>query len=119
MSNRTGRQVVAEVAVAPLGTGTPSLSAYVADVEKVLQNYPTVKSMLTPMSTVLEGDLDEILKIIRDMHEAPFLKGVLRVSTRIVIDDRRDKRLTMQGKMDAVKSLLSCEAGACSLAMPA
>jgi uncharacterized protein YqgV (UPF0045/DUF77 family) len=40
------------------------------------------------------------------MHETPFLNGAKRVSTRIGIDDRRDKTLSMAGKMEAVKSKL-------------
>ena len=96
--------IIAEVIVVPLGTGSPSLSSYVADVERVLRKYTHIKSMLTPMSTVLEGNLDEVLKAVREMHEAPFLKGVQRVSTRISIDDRRDKEISMKSKLEAVKS---------------
>ena len=83
--------VIAQVTVVPLGTGSTSLSKYVAEVEKVIDKYPDVKRMLTPMSTILEGDLDRILAIIREMHETPFSKGAKRVSTRVTIDDRRDK----------------------------
>lgn len=99
--------VVAEVTVVPLGTATPSLSTYVAEVEKVLKKYTNIKTMLTPMATVMEGELDDILKVVREMHEVPFLKGAKRVSTRLSIDDRRDKTLTMQGKIQAVNEKLS------------
>jgi uncharacterized protein (TIGR00106 family) len=98
--------VIAEVTVVPLGTATPSLSAYVAGVEKVLAKYTNIKTLLTPMATILEGDLDEILTAVREMHETPFLKGAQRVSTRISIDDRRDKKLSMEGKVKAVKEKL-------------
>lgn len=98
--------VIAEVTVVPLGTATPSLSAYVAGVEKVLAKYTNIKTLLTPMATILEGDLDEILTAVREMHETPFLKGAQRVSTRISIDDRRDKQLSMEGKVKAVKEKL-------------
>ena len=97
---------VVEVVVVPLGTGTPSLSRYVANVEKVLDNYKELKHILTPMSTVVEGDLDTILKAIREMHEVPFSMGIQRVATRIHIDDRRDRKLTMEGKLQAVKQKL-------------
>lgn len=97
---------VVEVVVVPLGTGTPSLSKYVANVEKVLDNYKELKHILTPMSTVVEGDLDTILKAIRQMHEVPFSMGIQRVATRIHIDDRRDKKLTMEGKLRSVKQKL-------------
>lgn len=98
--------VIVQVTVVPLGTGSTSLSSYVAGVEKVLAKYEHIKTMLTPMATILEGDLDEILTAVREMHETPFLNGAKRVSTRIGIDDRRDKTLSMTGKMEAVKSKL-------------
>lgn len=99
--------VIVEVTVVPLGTASTSLSLYVAGVEKVLAKHAHIKSMLTPMATILEGELDEIMSVIREMHEEPFLNGAQRVSTRISIDDRRDKVLSMEGKIDAVKKLMN------------
>lgn len=99
-------KVIVEVTIVPLGTASTSLSSYVADVEKVLRKYPHIKTQLTPMSSILEGDLDEILRVIREMHETPFSKGVKRVSTRISIDDRRDKETSMERKVEAVKAKL-------------
>jgi uncharacterized protein (TIGR00106 family) len=97
---------VVEVVVVPLGTATTSLSRYVAGVEKVLDGYGDLKHTLTPMSTVIEGDLDTILKAIREMHEVPFSMGIQRVATRIHIDDRRDKQSTMEGKLKSVQEKL-------------
>jgi len=97
-------KIIAQVTIVPLGTGSTSLSFYVAEVEKVLKKYKNIKSRLTPMSSILEGDFDEVMKAIREMHEVPFLKGAKRVSTRISIDDRRDKETSMERKVEAVKS---------------
>lgn len=97
---------VVEVTIMPLGTGSASISQYVADCHKVLQEDQTLKVALTPMATILEGDLDRILAAIRKMHEVPFAAGAARVSTSIRIDDRRDKTLTMQGKLQAVEEKL-------------
>ena len=99
-------KVVAEVTVVPLGTGSTSLSAYVAAVEQVLKQFPRLKTLLTPMSTILEGEADDVLAAVKAMHEAPFRMGALRVSTTLRIDDRRDQPLTMAGKVAAVKSKL-------------
>ena len=99
-------KIIAEVTVVPLGTASTSLSAYVAEMEKVLKKFPQVKSLLTPMSTILEGEMDDVLEAVKAMHETPFRKGALRVSTTLRIDDRRDKESTMAGKMAAVKSKL-------------
>ncbi len=92
---------VAEIVVTPLGTGSPSLSRYVAKVHKVLEKY-NVKYQLTPMSTIVEGDVDTIFKVAREMHEVLFSEGVARVVTSLRVDDRRDKELTMEGKVRAV-----------------
>jgi uncharacterized protein (TIGR00106 family) len=100
------KPIIAEVVVVPLGTASPSLSQYVADIEKVLQKYTGIKTLLTPMSTIIEGDLDLVLGIIREMHEVPFLSGAQRVSTRISIDDRRDKIVTIDNKLKAVTTKL-------------
>ena len=94
---------VVEVSILPLGTGTPSMSRYVADVLKVLKE-SNLKYELTAMGTIIEGDLDEVLKWIRKMHEVPFKEGAKRVVTTIEIDDRRDKELTIEGKVKAVES---------------
>jgi uncharacterized protein (TIGR00106 family) len=100
------KNVIVQVTIAPLGTASTSLSQYVADVEKVLAKHKNVKTQLTPMSTIMEGSLDDIMMAIREMHETPFLNGAQRVSTRISIDDRRDKVATMDGKLKAIQEKL-------------
>jgi len=99
-------RVVAEITVVPLGTATPSLSPFVAAVEKVLKKFPRLDSMLTPMSTILEGEMEDVLDAVKAMHEVPFRMGALRVSTTLRIDDRRDKPVTMAGKLAAVRKKL-------------
>ena len=93
------------VTIAPLGTATPSLSRYVAGVERVLEA-SGLKHELTAMGTIIEGDLDAILAVVRKMHEEPFAEGAVRVSTLIKIDDRRDKEHTIAGKMRSVREKL-------------
>ena len=93
------------VSITPLGTGTPSVSRYVAGVEKILRG-TKLRNQLTAMGTIIEGDLDEILAVIRKMHEHPFTQGAVRVSTLLKIDDRRDKEHTIAGKMKSVEDKL-------------
>jgi uncharacterized protein (TIGR00106 family) len=97
---------IVEVTIAPFGTGSTSLSKYVAGCHRVLEQQKNLKYQLTPMGTVIEGDLDLILETIRKMHEVPFKEGAMRVSTLIRIDDRRDKVSTMDGKIASVESKL-------------
>ncbi len=91
--------------ITPLGTGTPSVSHYVAGVERILAETGLVHQ-LTAMGTIIEGDLDEILAVVRKMHEHPFTQGAVRVSTLVKIDDRRDKEHTIAGKMRSVEEKL-------------
>ncbi|MCD6359145.1 MAG: MTH1187 family thiamine-binding protein [Dehalococcoidia bacterium] len=99
--------VVVEVTVVPLGTGSASVSKYVARAVKTLQGEKDVKCELTSMGTILEGDLDKILKMIRKVHEDTFSDGIVRVVTTIKIDDRRDKDLTIKGKLESVRNKLA------------
>ncbi len=93
------------VTVVPLGTATPSVSQYVAGVERILRE-SGLKHELTGMGTIIEGDLGAILPVVRKMHEQPFSQGVMRVSTSIRIDDRRDKKGSIEGKVRSVKEKL-------------
>ena len=95
--------VIAEVKVVPLGTGDTSLSEYVAEVEKVLKEQSGLKTMLTPMATIIEGELEDVMETVRKMHEVPFVKGAMRVSTQISIDDRRDRNASMEKKLESVR----------------
>jgi uncharacterized protein (TIGR00106 family) len=97
---------VMEVSVIPLGTKTTSLSEYVAAAVRVLKKRG-LKFELTPMCTVAEGNLDELLDAAKEMHETVFAdKSVQRVLTTIKIDDRRDKPLSMQSKLASLKKKL-------------
>ena len=97
---------IAEVSIVPLGTKTPSVSLYVVRAAKVLEREKDMKYELTAMGTIIEGDLDRILAVVRKMHEAVFGEGVTRVLTTIKIDDRRDKPQTMKAKVDSVNKKL-------------
>lgn len=97
---------IVEITVVPLGTSSPSISEYVADCIKILQRSDGINYELTSMGTIIEGDLDQVLAVVRQMHEVPFAKGINRVTTTIRIDDRRDKPITMQGKVSAVNAKL-------------
>lgn len=99
---------IAEVTIIPIGTESTSLSSYVADIQKVLQQSPeSIRYEMTAMSTIIEGELDHILQVIRRLHETPFEAGARRVSTSIKIDDRRDKQGSIEQKLESVRSQLN------------
>lgn len=100
---------IVDVAIIPLGTETPSVSQYVASVHKVLQKYESegrINYQLTPMNTIIEGDLPVLFEVIQAMHEVPFQEGIQRVATTIRIDDRRDVKRSMEYKVQRVTNLL-------------
>lgn len=97
---------IAEVTVIPIGTGSTSLSAYVAEMQHVLERQEGIVFELTSMGTIIEGPLNHIFSAINALHEAPFQQGAQRVSTSVKIDDRRDKPSSSEQKLRSVKEKL-------------
>jgi uncharacterized protein (TIGR00106 family) len=97
---------IAEISVVPLGTKTPSVSQYVARAVKVLEHEKDIKYEITPMGTIIEGDLGRILAVVKKMHEGTFGEGVARVLTMVKIDDRRDRAQGMKDKVDSLTKKL-------------
>ncbi len=95
-----------DISVVPVGTQSPSVSRFVAGAVRILQNEPGIKYKLTAMNTVIEGDLDKLLALAQRMHLSAFDAGAQRVVTTLRIDDRRDKPLTIEGKVKAVREKL-------------
>jgi len=97
---------ILEISVVPIGTKEPSVSSYVAECVKALRNEKKVRYELTAMGTNIEGNLKDLIRIALKMHAVPFKKGALRVVTTMKIDDRRDKKGTLEGKKRAVANKL-------------
>lgn len=86
--------------------GASGNSKYVAECHRVLLE-KGIKHMLTPMSTVLECEVNELFGIISLMHERLYQMGAERIYTQIRIDDNKDKTLSMEGKKKAVEEKLN------------
>jgi len=100
------KMAIMEISVIPLETKTPSVSKHVADALEILNKEKDIKYELTSMGTIVEGDLENLLDLAKKMHEAVFDKEILRVVTIIKIDDRRDKPLSMEGKIKSIQDKL-------------
>jgi len=96
---------VMQIKILPLGTGSPAMSKWVAGAVQVIKD-SGLKYELTPMATVVEGEIDELLALARRVHETPFEAGAQRVVTIIEIDDRRDRPMSMEQKVEAVEEKL-------------
>lgn len=92
-----------EISLVPLGTGSTSVSSFVAECGRILEGIPGLVWETGPMGTSLEGDLDTLFLAARLLHESPFAAGVQRVYTVIKIDDRRDKPSTLESKRESVR----------------
>lgn len=98
---------IVDITVIPIGTNSPSVSDYVVEVQKVLEeNKDKINYELTPMSTLIEGEMDDLLHVIKQVHEVPFHHGIERVATNIRIDDRRDKNVRMTDKVNTIQTKL-------------
>lgn len=96
---------IVELSVVPLGVGA-GVSSFVAGAIRVLEN-TTLEYELTAMGTIISGDLDHILGVIRKMHESCFDAGAMRVLTQIRIDDRRDRQSGIERKIRSVREKLA------------
>lgn len=96
---------IMEISVVPVGTKTPSISQFVADCVRILDERG-IPYELTAMGTEVEGEVEELLRLAAQMHQAPFARGAQRVLTTIKIDDRRDKASRIKGKKEAVLTRL-------------
>lgn len=94
---------IAEIKIVPVGTDSASFSSTVAACFRVAEETPGVQARITPTSTILEGDLEQVLGVVRRMHRVPFREGVERVITQVFIDERRDKPQDMQAMVEAIE----------------
>lgn len=101
--------VLAEISVTPLGKEGASLGDTVVETLKVAEA-KGVNYQVGPMGTSLEGDLETLFDLLREMHEACFKLGYPRVITTIRLDDRRDKDLTMSYRVESVTRKLAEQA---------
>ena len=102
---------IVEINIIPLGTKAPSVSKHIANALRVIEKEKDIKYELTPMGTVIEGDLDKILDLARKMHGVTFSDKVKRVITTIKIDERHDKDSNMIMKVKSVKKKLKAQDG--------
>lgn len=89
--------------VVPLGKGA-SVSPQVARVLKIVDE-SGVSYKANPMGTVLEGEWDEVMGLVRKCH-AEVMKDAERVITTITIDDRKGKEERMEKKLASVEEKL-------------
>jgi uncharacterized protein (TIGR00106 family) len=96
--------VIAYFIIAPVGTKSTSIGKYVAAAVATMNKVKGLSYEITPMGTIMEADtLEPILEAVKAAHKALTDKGILRVESTLIIDDRKDKPRTMKDKVNSVK----------------
>lgn len=98
--------MIVEFSIVPLDKGE-SLSEYVSRVINIVDD-SGLDYRLTPMGTIVEGEWDEVMGLIKECHQT--MKGMSnRVDTHIRIDDREGAEDRIKGKVKSVESRLGKE----------
>ena len=95
--------LMAEFSVVPMGKGT-SVSPIIADVMTIVLE-SGVRYTANPMGTVIEGEWDEVMGVIRKCHDR-VMADAERAITSIKIDDRKGGGSRMQAKLESVERKL-------------
>lgn len=95
--------MLAEVSIIPIGIGS-SIGDKLAEVLKIV-DASGLPYKVNPMSTVIEGEWDEIMKLIKKCHEAVIKTGE-RAITTITIDDRKGKPNRIEEKVKSIEKRL-------------
>ncbi len=98
---------IMEISVVPLGVGS-SVSNYVAKCIEIIRRFG-LSYEVTAMGTIVEGEVDKLFELALLVHRVPFEMGATRVLTNIKIDDRTDKEVTIQSKLNSVKNKICGE----------
>ncbi len=95
--------MVVNFSIVPIGKES-SLSSQVAEILKIVSE-SGISYKLHSMGTILEGDWDEIMRLIKKCHKR-VLKDSDRVLTTITIDDRKGRTGRISGKVKSVEKKL-------------
>ena len=89
-----------EFSIIPIGIGS-SLGANISEVLKIV-DASGLPYKINPMGTVVEGEWDEIMRLIKKCHKTVMKSGE-RVITTISIDDRKGKPDRIEGKVRSIE----------------
>jgi uncharacterized protein (TIGR00106 family) len=92
--------MLVEFSLVPMG-GVDSISSQVAKVIDIIDR-SGLSYRTHAMGTLIEGDWDACLRVIRQCHDA-LIAEAPRVYTRIAIDDKKEKSGLLEGKLDSVE----------------
>ncbi|MDH5203780.1 MAG: MTH1187 family thiamine-binding protein [Nitrospirota bacterium] len=89
-----------EFSIIPIGVGN-SIGGQLAEVLKIV-DISGLPYKVNPMGTVIEGEWDEVMKLIKKCHRTVMKTGE-RVLTTISIDDRKGKPNRIEEKVKSIE----------------
>lgn len=95
--------MLAEFSIVPIGTGS-SIGDRLAEVLRIVDG-SGLPYKVNPMGTVVEGEWEEVMRLIRKCHRAVMQRGE-RALTTISIDDRKGRPERIEAKVRSVEKRL-------------
>lgn len=98
--------MLVEFSIVPIGEGS-SIGGLLSDVLRVVDE-SGLPYKVNPMGTVVEGDWDDVVRLIKQSHDSVMGKSD-RAITTIRIDDRKGKPNRIEEKVKSVEKRLGRE----------
>ncbi len=95
--------MLCEFTIIPLDKGM-HFSPYVARMTDIIEK-SGLPNKLTPMATVVEGDWDEVMALVKSCRDE-IARDSMRISIHISIDDRIGATGRLEGKIKSVEEKL-------------
>jgi len=92
--------MIVSFSVIPMGSSA-SVGDKIAEILKIVDS-SGLPYKINPMGTVIEGEWDDIMKLIKKCHKTT-MKSVERTITTISIDDRKGKTRRIDEKVTSVE----------------
>jgi uncharacterized protein (TIGR00106 family) len=94
-----------EISIIPVGTDSTSFSSEVINAVRKLKE-KELHYDVTPTSTIIEGELEQLWQVAKEIHQEAISSGPNRVITNISIDHRKDKKTDMNHQIDTVENAI-------------
>ncbi|OGM40703.1 putative cell wall biogenesis protein Ecm15 [Aspergillus bombycis] len=91
-----------------IGTSSPSVSAQIADVQRLVEK-SGLKYVMHSAGTTLEGPWDRVHQVIGQAHTVLHQQGIVRIQTDVRVGSRTDKEQSFEDKVNKVRELLGKE----------
>lgn len=101
----TPAHCTADFCLIPIGTSSPSVSAQIADVQRLIEK-SGLKYVMHSAGTTLEGPWDKVHHVIGQAHMLLHQQGIVRIQTDIRVGSRTDKEQSFEDKVNKVRELL-------------